>query len=150
MRGWMGGCVPDYIEKSSKFGGYEVVDGYNTTFWNSSMLSWFTVDTQIPVQSAKHGLKNVDATCNMYCIRFSNPYYWINGTRHGGPLVYALHYDVNSFRKVASDPALFVLPPMCKRESKCVNHGVPPSAPVRPAFKAEVTQDVYPQWGVWK
>jgi hypothetical protein len=84
---------PDYVNFTT-FAGYETVDGWNCSRWNSSMLSWFTVEAEVPVL-------------------FSN------GPEFGGPKVYALHYNVASFRKVTSDPSVFALPPECKAESKC-------------------------------
>jgi hypothetical protein len=56
------------------------------------MLSWFTVDTGVPVL-------------------FSN------GPEMGGAKVYALHYNVASFRKVASASSVFEVPPEC--QEKC-------------------------------
>ena len=68
---------PDYID-FTKFGGYEVVDGYNCTRWQSDMYPWFTVDTQVPVLFG-------------------------NGPQWGRPKVYALHYDTVSLQRVAPD-----------------------------------------------
>ena len=84
---------PDYID-FTKFGGYEVVDGYNCTRWQSDMYPWFTVDTQVPVLFG-------------------------NGPQWGRPKVYALHYDTVSLQRVAPDPVLLELPEPCHTRTKC-------------------------------
>ena len=78
---------PDYVE-STNFTGYEFVDGYNCTRWNSTMVSWFTKDG-IPVLFG-------------------------NGKKTGGIAVYSIHYNVSSFEPGPQDPSIFYLPKECK------------------------------------